>query len=470
MKKKIFSMAVAAALSIGTLNAYQINLKKGWNLKGALTDINVKEFNNSDIISIWAYDGKTPWKVYLPNNPNIMNNLPQKIQPLNIIHKGEGYWVLSKNNIAIDVGNESASQQSQSQTQNCQVIDPTTGNISSANSVFDKYLVTPSNIELSDIAGKNIILYVNGNKINTTMNSNGIAHIVFPNGKEQVAKLENGAINIYQDNNYMFSFKKIAIDKNGIVLVAYDKNDINNIEHTWIETWLFTEPTPKDITSKLPYTAWRANTSSWYRKIESNLTATDYYYDTDSNSYKPGNQYQLRNEDNKLIRETNLTYETENYQESHIKSYQLIGSIGDYDIFKTEHVYIRKYHDSNLTGKSWDYIINNNIKVFGYNLNNDGTVSTDYNSSDENITYAINGDVAILTFTHCDEHDNSCDSWESNLTLNNNTGEISETENGIDTEVISSNPIVKITKCGDEPLYRKRVSKEKVLKRFKKRW
>ena len=158
MKKKIFSMAVAAALSIGTLNAYQINLKKGWNLKGALTDINVKDFNNSNIISIWTYDGQTPWRVYLPNNPNIMNNLPQGIQPLNIIHKGEGYWVLSKNNLTIDAGNEFASQQSQSQTQNCQVIDPTTGNISSANSVFDRYLVTPSNIELSDIADKNIIL------------------------------------------------------------------------------------------------------------------------------------------------------------------------------------------------------------------------------------------------------------------------------------------------------------------------
>ena len=443
MKKKIFSIAVAAALSIGTLNAYQINLKKGWNLKGALTDIDVKDFNNPNITSIWAYDGQTPWRVYLPNNPNIMNNLPQGIQPLNIIPKGEGYWILAKNDTTIDAGNESTSQQSQSQTQNCQVIDPTTGNISSANSVFDRYLVTPSNIELSDIAGKNIILYVDGNKINTTMDSNGIAHITFPDGEEYVAKLEDGAINIYKDNNYMFSFKKIAINENGMIVIGYNKNNINNANHTWIEPWLFKEPTPMDITSKLPYTVWRADNSYMYTKIESNLSATNYVYDTDSNSYEPDSQYQLRYEDNKLIYEENDS----NYYDK--ESYQWIGSIGNYDIIKTEYEYMRKYHDSNLTGKDWSYIIDNSIKVFEYTFNNDGTVNTDYDS-DENITYSIDGNTAILTHTYCYGDNKNCHSWESNLTLNSNSGEISQTmANRVYLDTISSHPIAKIIKCNN---------------------
>jgi hypothetical protein len=63
--KKTLSILTCLVLSAG---AYSLNVQPGWQLEGALIDINVSDFNNANIVAVWAWDkdwGK--WKVYLPN-------------------------------------------------------------------------------------------------------------------------------------------------------------------------------------------------------------------------------------------------------------------------------------------------------------------------------------------------------------------------------------------------------------------
>ena len=114
--KKLLSLA---ALVIG-LNAYQIDIKSGWQLKGALEDINVTDvFNEAEIISVWTYDDENgKWRAYLPNvNVNLDS---YGIEPLNIIHKGEGFWVNASNNLFVETNI----------SENAQNIDGNTNNIS----------------------------------------------------------------------------------------------------------------------------------------------------------------------------------------------------------------------------------------------------------------------------------------------------------------------------------------------------
>lgn len=86
--KRLLSAAAIAALSCTILSAYQIDVKPGWQLKGALSDIDVQTFDNPNIVSVWTYDDiSQSWKVYLPNNSTLMNSLPSGISPLNYIKK-----------------------------------------------------------------------------------------------------------------------------------------------------------------------------------------------------------------------------------------------------------------------------------------------------------------------------------------------------------------------------------------------
>ena len=98
--KKLLSFAAALAISVG---AYTLNLHTGWQLKGALSDINVNELNSSDIISVWTYDSiNKKWRAYLPNSS--INLSKYGIENLQKIEEGEGFWVNAKNNSSINVG------------------------------------------------------------------------------------------------------------------------------------------------------------------------------------------------------------------------------------------------------------------------------------------------------------------------------------------------------------------------------
>jgi hypothetical protein len=91
--KKILSLITA--LMIGA-SAQTFNLVKGWQLVGASQDINVSEFSNSNIVSVWTYDKiNKRWKAYLSNTSIDLSKY--NIDKLKKINKDEGFWVNSKN-------------------------------------------------------------------------------------------------------------------------------------------------------------------------------------------------------------------------------------------------------------------------------------------------------------------------------------------------------------------------------------
>ena len=99
----LLSIVAIVALISNILNAYQIEVKEGWQLKGAIEDIDVKIFNNPNIVSLWRYEDTTQnWSLYLPNNPTLMNNLPTNILSLSSIKRGEGFWINSTGDLNID--------------------------------------------------------------------------------------------------------------------------------------------------------------------------------------------------------------------------------------------------------------------------------------------------------------------------------------------------------------------------------
>ena len=99
--KNIFVLIIT-----GLIFVYGLELSSGWQLKGSSKKIDIKKFNNKDILSVWSYE-KGNWKIYLPNNSKLQNQIisSSKIKSLNYIKAGEGFWILSDKNLTININN-----------------------------------------------------------------------------------------------------------------------------------------------------------------------------------------------------------------------------------------------------------------------------------------------------------------------------------------------------------------------------
>ena len=130
-------VALVSIVAAGMLSGYEIDLHRGWQFKGALEDLNATVlFQNPNIKSVWTYDTKnSKWRVYLPNNPTIMQHLPSFVSPLGLVKKEEGYWVNAIGSVRIDTG------------------------IQKIVSLLNAYEDTPQDFSLSDIANKTFYIY-----------------------------------------------------------------------------------------------------------------------------------------------------------------------------------------------------------------------------------------------------------------------------------------------------------------------
>jgi len=101
--KKLLSFIAVMAINA---SAYTLNIQPGWQLKGALSDINASQLNNSNIRSVWTYDSNTQkWRAYLPNNSSL-NLSKYGIENLQKIEEGEGFWVNAKSNVSVNIPSE----------------------------------------------------------------------------------------------------------------------------------------------------------------------------------------------------------------------------------------------------------------------------------------------------------------------------------------------------------------------------
>lgn len=90
---KFFLVWLAFVLNIYANGDYEI--KNGWNLLGAKSDINTSSFSNCDIL--WRFENNS-WIATSPNNKltNILNQ--NNITSFSTIQKGVGFWAYCKEN------------------------------------------------------------------------------------------------------------------------------------------------------------------------------------------------------------------------------------------------------------------------------------------------------------------------------------------------------------------------------------
>ena len=98
MKKFLFITTTAIIAS-----AYTLNLQTGWQLKGALADINVTQvFNNPNIKSVYTYDSiKHKWQAYFPGLNIDLNKFG--VETLKIIPKGSGFWIYTTKPTTVNI-------------------------------------------------------------------------------------------------------------------------------------------------------------------------------------------------------------------------------------------------------------------------------------------------------------------------------------------------------------------------------
>ena len=409
--KKLLSLA---AVVIG-LNAYQIDIKSGWQLKGALEDINATSvFNESEIVSVWSYDSEnSKWRAYLPNMNIDLSNY-DNIEPLNVIHKGEGFWISANSELLIE-----------------------TGGVATFN--------------LSDIANKTFKIFAGeGGEdfVDLTFDSNGIANIEI-DGENYEIKLENGIIKVYENNDLIIEAKKVKVDDKGIILLAKELEDDEYSHFLW--TWL-TTINPVDMsTLNYPFTVYY-----YTEKIT-------FENDRVLIEYADGEIEELNSfiEDGKIIVTEEEIYEDGIAGKKDISKIQYIGEIDKYKIARVDEYKAYWKIDNSLTDKTFSDIIGTNQNIFGCILNEGGTAFCEYDS-DANFTYQLI-DPTEINLTKCVD-DDWCHTYK--ITLDSSTGKIKMTESffNTDIEVFSESPIM-INYLNNRVIFNNNLQKHKKLRK-----
>jgi len=409
MRKNLIALSVGCAMAL-TLSARVVSLQKGWNLMGALSDINVTAyFNNTDVLSVWTYKNGD-WKVYLPNNTNLMTNLPDGISRLDTIIKEKGYWILTDSAITINLPDVQNGGGSGGGGGNC--------------TRTTRELLSPlSDFALSNVAGKTFTLYSGyssdySSNLGYTLrfDSQGVANVT-TEYNNLTFKYENNAVNVYDDaGKKVNSFKIVASDSNGIIVVSI-KNSI-----FYFQYWGTAPLSPQDMRSLLPLTIY----TSWGGKIRYDANGSvETTYDQNHTNVR---KFHVENKALATVYDSNWS-DDRNITHFDISRYsiQFVSDVGDYKIMKLGGNGESWYIDQNLIGKSWndlvgtDYLINNSFK-----LGENGLIVFNYNS-DNNATYIINSDANLtINYTYClDANRTKCHNWKETYLLDSSDGNVS---------------------------------------------
>jgi hypothetical protein len=404
--KKVVS--VVTSLVIG-LYGFNLELKQGWQNKGALDDINVSVFKKGDIKSVWYYDKKVEnWQVYFPNNINFMNNLPIGIKKLYYIKKGEGFWVNALNDIKIDT--------------NDTVIEDCKTN---------KFVDTPVNFELNDIKNKNFKLYISDQIVELNFNEKGEANTTDYYGNGINLKFESGLVVSYNNDNKKVGFyKKIVSNDNGMIVAEYGVSPNGDIFYSQLLPLMLKDLKGKDMESYLPYTLYTLDPVS-YELFKNDYSITKYTYDDDSKKYVEQNtqdklKFTINNK--KAIEIEGDSYSWTDLGEHNITSYstktiQVVGDVGSYDIISNNFYFTDYFIDESYKNKKWEDIFNTDKNISMFNIMfipTEKIFKTIYEEG--NYTYKENN----LTLYHKKCTKKTCDKWEEYIILNSETGKVTK--------------------------------------------
>ena len=427
-------VALVSIVAAGMLSGYEIDLHRGWQFKGALEDLNATVlFQNPNIKSVWTYDTKnSKWRVYLPNNPTIMQHLPSFVSPLGLIKKEEGYWVNAIGSVRIDTG------------------------IQKIVSLLNAYEDTPQDFSLSDIANKTFYIYasyeesvsprvlymVGGEgKENVILNfdGNGVAQV----GPNEVYRYEKGWVVLDENGTVDTRFKKLAQDSNGIIAVGIYHDSCEDRYMSYLDPWLTTTLQPINMEEKLPYTVYE-NSSYEYKVYETNHSITYYYYNEETKSYELENvsyrptTFTIENGAIKTYKHNVINYGEYNTTQETTQTLRIVASVGRYDVVDKTLEWKERCQDSKLIGKSWDDILQNkNISPCVPNLQGSG---------DQNITPSIDGNKLIVSYHYCYQAGScgeKCYDYNNTYLLDNQQGVVERYEKDDWISVVSQSPIVK---------------------------
>ena len=445
--KKFLSIIAGLAISAG---AYTFNIQQGWQLEGAVSDMNLSQFKNANIVSVWTYDYKNQkWMAYFPTK--IIDLSKYGIESLTNIKKGEGFWVNAAGSFSVNVpDDQKAYEQGYQDGYNRGYQDglnssdntntsapPIDNNLSSDNNGGDynpnniTLIDTPTAFDLSDIAGKTFKIAPGKDGYSIlTFDNNGIGHVSFSNDNNYTLKYDNGVIDATNDNNdFNLTFKKLKEDKNGIIVAGMGENG-----EPFLDAWL-NNITPVDMsTLNYPVTFYDAYDNGGIT-IEGNGTI-EYPWGEDEN-------YTIQ--DGKIV--THYIWNNDDNASSgdeETDTMQIVGQIDRYYVLKHSGQEKDWYISPNLKGKTFDDIIDTNNSVNGLFLNSNGIATIDsndgeYYDNNETITYSKINSTEI-NVTECWDS-NDCDNYL--ISIDPDTGKVTREDSYFDSEIVSTSPIVK---------------------------
>jgi hypothetical protein len=338
---------------------------------------------------------------------------------LNKIYKGEGYWVKSLTYLDLDINKVDNNVTNEVNNTNKNEKNDDNFDVN----YISKYLIDkPMNFKLSDIAGKTFNIIVDNKLKEISFDNNGNA--VF-DGLYNI-KFKDGIIKVYKNGILNSEFKKIKSNENGIILlkINYDKN--NTYEN--LDGWS-TKFNPIDM-SVLNYPKIFYNQKGDKLIIKNNII-------TYSNGYEQ--IYIIKN--GAIITEKKWENDTGMYGFLWRETFQIVNEIENYYIVKRIG---NGYHWNvfdDLKGKTFDDIIDSNITIDDMYLHSDGSVSFDYNTTDENVTF-IKINPNEINVTKCYKNDEKKCSSEL-MQLDSNTGKIIKFyPQKIWQEIYSESPII----------------------------
>lgn len=109
MKKSLVATTLLCLFSTTTFSQ-EINVKTGWQLLGAINDINLSKFDNTCVDYLWKYipnkqnEGK--WQLHISNN-NTYNYQGEMISSLN---KEDGFWLYANSDCSINLDTSTITQ------------------------------------------------------------------------------------------------------------------------------------------------------------------------------------------------------------------------------------------------------------------------------------------------------------------------------------------------------------------------
>ncbi|MBN2782674.1 MAG: hypothetical protein JXQ66_05480 [Campylobacterales bacterium] len=124
MNKSVKSILGSLVIA-GSLSAMEVHVNSGWQLLGAVNDINTSNFDNNCVDYVWKYNNNE-WKLYVSNGVDISG--AENYTVASQFNQGEGFWVKASSDCMINIGEVNIAEDNTTKDSTiCTNVNPLTG-------------------------------------------------------------------------------------------------------------------------------------------------------------------------------------------------------------------------------------------------------------------------------------------------------------------------------------------------------